>query len=376
MRIALLSPYHGGSHKYWADGLINYSNNDIFPLTLPARFWKWRMHGGAITLARKFNASSIKFDLILATDMVDLTTFLALTRERISKTPVILYMHENQLTYPLPQEPDRGPMRRQRGERDLHYAFINFSSMLAADHVMFNSRFHRDQLLTKLPSFLSGFPEQNETVTLAELNEKSSVFPVGLDVPNDSPKISLDYDESTPLIVWNQRWEYDKNPKAMFETLFELANKGLSFNIAICGQNFRNKPHEFDQAIEVLSDRIVHFGYAELDDYYAILQSAHVTFSTAIHEFFGIAVLEAMACETYPVLPNKLCYPEILPSRFHDACLYSDHGQLVDKLTWALLNKDLARNVASEIAVAVQSYQWSALAPNFDQILEDLANFR
>jgi glycosyltransferase involved in cell wall biosynthesis len=376
MRIALLSPYHGGSHKYWADGLINYSDHEIFPLTLPARFWKWRMHGGAITLARKFLSSSIMFDLILATDMIDLTTFLALTRERTNRTPIILYMHENQLTYPLPKDPGEGPMRRQRGERDLHYAFINFSSMLAADYVIFNSRFHRDQLLTELPSFLKGFPELNETEKLAELNRKSSVFPIGIDVQKTETNLRQDFDESTPLIVWNQRWEYDKNPKAMFEILFELVNREISFKIAICGQNFRNRPHEFDQALEKLSNRIVHFGYAKSDDYYALLSSAHVTFSTAKHEFFGIAVLEAMACETYPVLPNKLCYPEILPAQFHDACLYSNQGQLLDKLTWALLNKDLARNVASEIAEAVESYQWLALAPKFDEILEELANFR
>ncbi|GMQ77662.1 MAG: DUF3524 domain-containing protein [Anaerolineae bacterium] len=376
MRIALLSPYHGGSHKYWADGLIKHSDHEIFPLTLPARFWKWRMHGGAITLARKFLSSSIKYDLILATDMIDLTTFLALTRELTNRTPIVLYMHENQLTYPLPKDPDEGPMRRQGGERDLHYAFINFSSMLAADLVIFNSRFHRNQLLTELPSFLKGFPEFNETETLAVLNEKSSVFPAGIDIQNASADLSLGFDESTPLIVWNQRWEYDKNPKAMFESLFELVNRGISFNIAICGQNFRNRPHEFVQALEVLSDRIVHFGYAELDDYYAILKSAHVTFSTATHEFFGIAVLEAIACKTYPVLPNKLCYPEILPSQFHNACLYSDKDQLLDRLTWALMNKDLARNVACEIAEAVGSYQWLVLAPKFDEILEDLANFR
>ena len=85
-------------------------------------------------------------------------------------------MHENQLTYPLPKDPVEGPIRRQRAERDLHYAFIIFSSMLAADHVMFNSSFHRDQLVTELPSVLMGFPDLNESETLAQLNKKSSVF--------------------------------------------------------------------------------------------------------------------------------------------------------------------------------------------------------
>lgn len=52
MRILLIEPYYGGSHKAWADGLWHYSRHHIDLLTLPAQFWKWRMQGGAITLAR------------------------------------------------------------------------------------------------------------------------------------------------------------------------------------------------------------------------------------------------------------------------------------------------------------------------------------
>lgn len=337
---------------------------------MPARFWKWRMHGGAISLARAFLSSTLEFDLILATDMIDLTTFLALTRGKSAGTPAILYMHENQLTYPLPQESQEGPMRRQRGERDLHYAFINFSSMLAADHVIFNSIFHRTQLLSALPSFLKGFPEFNEIETLQDLHKKSSVFPIGIDVPKSFDNESQVFDDSVSLIVWNQRWEYDKNPSEMFEVLFKLADEGVVFNVAICGQNFRSKPLEFVRGLERLAERIVHFGYAKEDVYYRLLKSADLTFSTAIHEFFGIAVLEAISYETYPLLPNRLCYPEILPPQFHDACLYSKQSQLIDKMIWAIQNRDLAKEMAVKIARAVQSYQWPALVPQFDEILE------
>ncbi len=324
-------------------------------------------------MAREYLSSSINFDLILATDMIDLTTFLALTREKSRRTPVILYMHENQLTYPLPSDSAAGPMRRQQGERDLHYAFINFSSMLAADLVLFNSNFHRDQLLSALPLFLRGFPEFNETETHVELLKKCSVFPIGIEAPKSLEKSSQKFEGSVPLIIWNQRWEYDKNPKEMFEVLFKLAERGLSFKIAICGQNFRNRPLEFVQGSERLADRIVHFGYAKEDAYSRLLNSANLTFSTAAHEFFGVAVLEAISYETYPVLPNRLCYPEILPAQFHDACLYVTQSELIDKLTWALLNRDLANELAVNLAMSVQSYHWPTLAPQFDDMLKQAA---
>ncbi len=54
MKILILSPYHGGSHQAWAEGYQQHGRHPTTLLTLPARFWKWRMHGGAVTLARQF----------------------------------------------------------------------------------------------------------------------------------------------------------------------------------------------------------------------------------------------------------------------------------------------------------------------------------
>ena len=162
MRLLLVSPHHGGSHQAWADGYGRFSKHNIDYLKRPARFWKWRMHGGAATLARRFNEAGQTPDLIMSTDMLDLTTFLSLTRATTHHTPVVLYMHENQLTYPLPADKSSGPMRRRLGERDHHYAFINYASMLAADQNWFNSPFHMGSLFSALPNFLKHFPEYNE----------------------------------------------------------------------------------------------------------------------------------------------------------------------------------------------------------------------
>ena len=82
MNICLLSPYHGGSHKAWAQGYREHSRHRIRLLTLPPRFWKWRMHGGAITLARTFLENAESPDLILSTDMLDLSLFLGSTRRQ------------------------------------------------------------------------------------------------------------------------------------------------------------------------------------------------------------------------------------------------------------------------------------------------------
>ena len=100
MKILLIAPYYTGSHAAWAKGYARYSRHQVDILSLPGRYWKWRMHGGAVTLARRFLTSPLTPDLILTTDMLDLTTFMALTRQRTAHIPTAIYFHENQLTYP------------------------------------------------------------------------------------------------------------------------------------------------------------------------------------------------------------------------------------------------------------------------------------
>ena len=96
--LLITEPFLGGSHAAWANGYAQHSSHEVEIMGLKDSFWKWRMHGGAITLAKKYLQEGLKPDAIIVSDMLDLTTFLALTREQTANTPVYLYFHENQLT--------------------------------------------------------------------------------------------------------------------------------------------------------------------------------------------------------------------------------------------------------------------------------------
>ncbi|GJM40457.1 MAG: glycosyl transferase family 1 [Ardenticatenaceae bacterium] len=324
------------------------------------------MHGGAVTLARRFLATNAQPDLIIATDMLDLTTFLALTRQRTAEIPTAVYMHENQLTYPLPQDGRTGPMRRQLGERDHHYAFINYASMLAADHVFFNSHYHFDSFFAALPNFLKHFPEYNELGSVQTLHKKSQVMPVGVDFQRLNRTTKAVAKNRVPLILWNQRWEYDKNPDAFFAALYAAAEAGIEFEVALCGQQYGKRPSSFNEAIDKLGDRIIHVGHADLATYRCLLWQADLTISTAHHEFFGISVLEAIQCQTFPLLPNRLSYPELLPDEFHESCLYSDEESLNQKLIWALTHRVEIKEIAVGVATAVSQFSWQRIAPIYD----------
>src|SRR5262249_21149745 len=245
-------------------GYQRYSRHEVEILSLPGQWWQWRMQGGAVTLARLFMQSDLQPDLIIVSDMLDLATFLALTRRRTANTPTVVYFHENQLTYP--------PGPRQR--RDLRYGFINYASALVADAVFFNSDFHRDAFLDELPRLLKHYPDNNELQTVAQIEAKSQVLPLGLDLLRFDafgPKPSFSKQNSLAVILWNHRWEYDKNPVAFFNALYKLIDRGIEFKVIIAGENTRQKAEEFDEARQRLASRLIHFGYAEFFEDYAKL---------------------------------------------------------------------------------------------------------
>jgi glycosyltransferase involved in cell wall biosynthesis len=302
--------------------------------------------------------------------MLDLTTFLALTRTHTAHLPVALYCHENQLSYPW------SPADRDVSHgRDLHYGFINYVSALAADAVFFNSQYHLDSFCKELPRLLKHFPDYNELESVDALRAKSEVLPLGLDLgrldtyrPSPQPAPGIQ-----PLILWNHRWEYDKNPEDFFRALYVLADRGIDFGLVILGERFRQEPKEFIEAGQRLGDRIRHVGYVpDFADYARWLWQADLLPVTSYHDFFGASVVEAVYCGCFPLLPQRLSYPELIPPEHHDQCFYHDFDDLVDRLAWAVCNLDQTRHF--DFREAVTRFDWSRLAPCYDERLESISS--
>lgn len=364
MRILLLEPYCTGSHRAWAEGYRASSQHEVQVLAMEGRFWKWRMHGGALELASQSRDIPHDPDVLLATDMVNLPSFLSLTRPRFADTPIAAYFHENQLTYPLSPGADT----------DLTYGFMNFLTGLCSDWAFFNSEFHRNQFFSELPRLLKHFPDYNHLETVRELENKSSVLPVGCDLRRlDAARPSAPPRAFPPLVLWNQRWEYDKGPEVFFRALSVLAAEGVPFRLAVAGENFRQRPEEFLAAKEVFAQQLIHYGYADSEDYARLLWQADVIVSTAIHEFFGIAVVEGIYCGAWPLLPNGLTYPEMIPSHLRAAHLYDNFDDLVGRLRHLLTNPSRPSPALKD---SVAQFDWAALSPVYDRALSGVVDKR
>ena len=374
MRILYLDPFHGGSHAAVAEGYARYSQHDITLLTLSiAGGWRWRMRGAAVTLARKLREhvrkQPITFDLIIATDMLDLAAFLGLTRDLTAGVPVALYFHENQLTYPLP--PGR--------TRDLAFPWVNYTSALAANALLFNSDFHRRAFLDTLPGLIGRFHDHQELDLLDALAAKARVLPPGIDLKRlekrdwrlgnefQSPISNL----QSPIILWNSRWEYDKGPEAFFAALAALEDQGVDFRLIVVGEHVDPRNPTFVAARERFAARSLAWGYVPNDAAYAeLLWRADIVVSSAIQEFFGIGVVEAMYCGCVPLLPQRLSYPEILPPEYHADCLYDDQPDLVAKLRSAIDNLPALK--ARDFRSVAAAYDWGRMAARYDRMLEQV----
>ncbi len=361
LRIAAVEPFYGGSHRAFLDGYQRRSRHHIDIYGLPARKWKWRMRGAAIQFAEQLADRLADYDVLFASDFLSLADFVGLLPGPAGRIPKVVYFHENQLTYPC----------RDESERDYQFAFTNITTCLAADRVWFNSEYHRQEFLKALGPFLRRMPDCRPRGVVEAIDAKSDVLYFGLDLEpferGDPPPR-----QDPPLVLWNHRWEYDKNPEDFFRVLFALADEGAAFRVAVAGERFRCYPEIFDEAKQRLGDRVAHFGYLESRAEYArLLRQCDVSVSTAIHEFFGVSVLEAIAAGCYPLLPNRLTYPELLPPEHHERHLFNTVNQLRRKLRDALAHPDRVRRV--DLRAVAKRFSWDALVDQYDRAMERAA---
>ncbi len=359
MRVLLVEPYHGGSHGAWADGYAAASRHEVTLITHQARFWKWRMHGAHLTLAREAEETFADGppDVVVASSMMDVAGFAGAARRVLGDAPLGVYFHENQFTYPL----------SHRDRPDLTYPMINWSAAATADVVAFNSEFHRRDFLDGARRFLRQFPDHRHGPMVTDVEARSVVLPVGVDLAR--LRGHRPPEGGSPLVLWNQRWEHDKDPDAFVRAVTGLRGDGLRFRLAVAGERFVSIPTAFEELPRAFGDDLVWFGRAPEDVYVDLLRRTDIVVSTARHEFFGVAVVEAIAAGAFPVLPDRLVYPERIPDDLADVCLYDDEEGLVERLRTAIVDPGV-RSRAVRLPETMRRFDWSVVAPRYDDLLE------
>ncbi|MDO8915400.1 MAG: DUF3524 domain-containing protein, partial [Coriobacteriia bacterium] len=360
-RLLVLEPYFGGSHRAVLDVLLPALelrgwHADV--LTLPARKWKWRMRGAAITMAAeaaRLHDEGARWDVVFASTFLNLAEFVALAGDAVAGVPRVVYFHENQLLYP----------NRHTAEWDLQFPLTNITSALAADLCLFNTRWNMDGFIGGIPEFLGQFPDHHPTGVAGRIAAKSEVLPPPFDgAPFDAAPVTRG---ERCRIVWPHRWEHDKAPEAFFEAVTRLAEEGLDFEVAFAGQPYRETRESFEAAGAALGGRLVHIGAPESrSDYAALLASADVAVSTADNEFFGLAMIEACYAGCLALVPDRLAYPELYGAHMR----YASNEDLVDRLRSLVIK----RPAPGQCRLLAERYTIDALAPVYAKVLGSLAD--
>lgn len=360
-RILILEPYFGGSHRQFLLGLRSVVEGDYTFLTLPARKWKMRMQLSSpwfIEKIKEMNVSKRAFDVVLCSSFIDVAVFKALVQTIPGWNPkarILLYLHENQFAYP----------SRIKDPTYFQFTSINFNSVLSADAVAFNTKYNLQTFLAGCRKLLKNVADMKFEGVVDEIEAKSSILYPGVSLDQIIPSIMprRAKDDDVPVILWNHRWEHDKNPQEFFNSLYKLKTKGVRFKVIVLGQSFDSEPECFVEAKRKLTEEIVHFGYLDdYHDYVAMLQKGDIVVSTAFHEFYGVAIIEAVKAGCYPLLPNRLSYPEL----FDDRHLYSE-GRLAKELEKLIRYRQTLS--ITESHEMTRKFSWSELSEAYRQWL-------
>jgi glycosyltransferase involved in cell wall biosynthesis len=342
-RVVLVEPFYGGSHRQFIDLLVSEvaapRGIDVLTVTLPAKKWHWSMRTASLCVSRRIPRHLPAGATLLASSYLNLSELLAL-RPDLRATRTVLYFHENQLTYPT-------QLADKERERDFQFGWIQVMSCMLADTIAFNSRFNMHSFLGAIDGLMRRIPDPAQRILglAEEIRSKCRVmyFPLLL-CPATSSK-HLQVEQAAPLpsqgssaaapaapapapaataqrrrlqILWNHRWEYDKCPEAFLIALERLETRGCDFGVVMLGAaTSLPLPPYFEEHRRRLAanGKVDWWGYADdREHYFKLLRGADVAVSTAMHEFFGVAMLEAAYCGCYPLVPDSLVYPEIFPA--------------------------------------------------------------
>lgn len=316
-RVLLLSAYDGPSHRYWREQLVQLTEFDWTVLTLPPRHFSWRIRGNALSFAySQREVLERKYDLVVVTSMVDIATLRGLVPS-LAATKTLWYCHENQFAYP----------QTEHAHSSIEPQMVLLYGALACERLAFNSAYNRDTFLQGVDALLRKMPDAVPVGVAELLREKSIVLPVPLQDTAFYQR-TQQKNASDPLwIVWNHRWEHDKGPQRLLALVQQLASRAGDIPIAwsIVGAQFRKRPPEFSEIENCIRSQphwqLKHFGFCEEQEYRQLLRNADVALSTALHDFQGLAVLEAVAAGCTPCMPDRLAYREFIGAEFrYNSC--------------------------------------------------------
>lgn len=298
-------------------------------------------------------------DILLTTDMCDLAQLKGLLPSSWHGVKCVVMFHENQLTFPW-SPTDKDP---QVG-RDLAYSYINMSSAIAADQVWFNSAHHRDVFLEAIDLWMSKMPKPRLHQPAARIAARSHVVRLGLNFEGwdnlKSDAATNWTDCQVPVLLWNQRWSWDKGTDAWMDLVDGILEQDIPAKFVVLGESKGRLPDGWEAMRNKMGSRCLHWGFANSKaDYVQWLWRSTAAPLAPKQEYFGLAMVEAMRCEVMPWVPESHAYTETMP----------EGHRFMPPDTWL---KGLRDQVWQTWPVTPDAYRLKAASYAWDNVISDL----
>lgn len=392
MQILLLSAYDADSHRRWHQGLrAQFPEYQWTLLTLPPRYFSWRIRGNSLSWSfEQREVLERPYDLVIATSMTDLSALRGMV-PKLAMIPTIVYFHENQFAYPDNQLQSRPRTSKTRQQLNVEPQMLNLYTALCGDAIVFNTDYNRQTFLNGVAELLKKLPDHVPKGVVEQLSVRSTVLPVPLEDACFTPiacrpeveqelwpvrstaEHQRKHPEQRPLrLLWAARWEFDKGPVLLLAILEELQRQQVSFQLCLLGQKFRQSPPQFQTIQTAFAAHLVQFGHEpDVHRYRQWLATADMVLSTALHEFQGLAVLEAIAAGCTPVLPNRLSYPEIVSHRYLYDVSSSDVDGQAQQAVACMLDLRTAQEEGMPVP-KVERWSWAEQQVRYRQLMTGL----
>ena len=377
MKILFIEPYHGGSHKNFLDDLTHHlplvdEGVKCEIVSLPPRHWRWRITCSHYALAEEVNGrfANSPPEAIIANSIMDTAAFRGLLAPSLRQVPLITFFHENQMVYPINKDaPNRKELEKLR---DYIYPVTHLNQILASDGLIFNSHFNLRSLFEGVEKFLKKMPDAVPLNQVLTAKKEARVLGLGCQV-KEGDDMAKPWEERPCRILWNHRWEYDKNPEEFIDLFKWLKEEQLNLEVDLLGAGnqgqdlnvFDSLKRDFPQAVKAYG------GINDRAEYFKRLRLSRLLPVTSYHDFFGLSVLDAITNGVIPLLPDRLAYPELIPKSLHPKLLYSGAEELKVKAL-LLLAQGLSPEESRTLMEWVKRYDIKDVSKNFLNIVENM----
>ncbi len=377
MKVLLLSAYDAASHRRWRGGLqVQFPDYQWTQLQLPARYFNWRIRGNSLSWAfDERDVLSRHYDLVIATSMVDLSALRGFVPS-LGKVPTLVYFHENQFAYPA----------SDRQHNSVEPQLVNLYTALCADRIAFNSRYNRDSFFDGVAALLRRLPDHVPKGLVTRMQARALCLPVPLESDcfatggGEAVASVVPADDDCFHLVWNHRWEYDKGPDRFYASLQQLFPCEQAIKCHVVGQQFRQSPAEFEAIKQLLQNNgaLGEWGYmASHSAYRQLLSQSQAVVSSALHDFQGLSVMEAVAAGCQPIVPAREAYPEW----FGESACYASNLKrpereartLAEAIACAASDWREGKTVNAAPLNSVRAMAWTRLRPRYKALFEELA---